>query len=168
MSVALTEPVDVRQDAARGRRIDARLSLSQLPRLVELQHDDAAQDAPVAVQLTLDLDASERVLLAGRVTAALTLACERCLGPVEHSLDLALSLKSGELPEGDFSADEGPVRLADVIEDELLLALAGGVRHEAEEACAPDATRYLADEGEAAPTMRTPFAGLKDLLDKGE
>lgn len=165
MSVALTEPVDVRQDAAAGRRVDAVLSLSELPRLVELLHESADPAAPVQVSLALDLDESNRVLLAGQVTTSVTLGCQRCLGPVEQSLDLTLALSSGELPEGDFSADEGPVRLADLLEDELLLALAGGVRHESTEACSPVAAQYLEAAGDATPGMRTPFAGLKDLLD---
>jgi uncharacterized protein len=164
MSVALTDPVDVRREAARGRHIEATLSLAQLPRLVELTHADGASDAPIAVELELALDEARRAVVTGRLAAQLTLVCERCLGPVSHTLDLPVKLRSGELPEGDFSLEEGPLRLAALLEDEALLAIGSGVRHADGQACAAEAARYIADDAKADTDMRTPFAGLKDLL----
>ena len=162
MSVALTEPIDLRQTAAEGLRVETALSLAQLPRLVELQHVSSGADQPVAITLAVRDDPGSRVVIEGRVRVELVLACRRCLGPVPCELDVPVRLTSGELPEGDFAVDEGPLVLRDLVEDELLLHLSDGAAHEDPSDC-DEVASYLVDA--PAADMRTPFAGLKDLLD---
>lgn len=165
MSVALTEPVDVRAEAARERSANQRVSLSQLPRLVEALHEEADRDGTVHVELALRLDESRRVCIDGRLRGDLIIRCQRCLGPLDLPVDVTLALRSGALPDGDFELADEPARLLDLVEDELLLALPDVPTHTDLAACGPDATRYLVDAGEPQAQTKTPFAGLKDLLD---
>ena len=162
MSVALTEPIDLRQAATDGLHVETALSLAQLPRLVELQHGSSRADEPVVLRLAVRLDEANRIIIEGHARAKVLLVCRRCLGPVARELDVPLWLVSGELPDGDFEVDEGPLALRDLVEDELLLNVSDGAVHEDLRDC-DEAAAYLVDA--PAADMRTPFAGLKDLLD---
>ena len=100
-----------------------------------------------------------------RVTATLHLTCQRCLGPLEHSLqvesllllfgsesDIAALPVDVEAPDCIVAAKEMAVR--DLIEEELLLAIPYAPRHEWCEARAG---------AEGAPRSG-PFTDLRALL----
>jgi uncharacterized protein len=103
--------------------------------------------------------------------AELTLRCQRCLGPlptvVDSSSRVAL-LESEEQaasvpPELETAlAPDGRLRPADLVEEELLLALPAAPRHAAGEC--PAAPQGGA--GDAEETVQRPFAGLGELLGK--
>jgi uncharacterized protein len=111
----------------------------------------------------------------GRIIADVTLAaqlaprCQRCLEPmllpIESSSRVAL-LESEEAaadvpPELETAlAPEGRVRLADLVEEELLLAMPAAPRHPGQ---CPGKKPDVAQESISQPTQR-PFAGLGELL----
>ena len=97
-----------------------------------------------------------------RVTGTLQLACQRCLGPLEHPLrvDALLLLfdresdigASAEAPDGIVATKEMAVR--DLIEEEVLLAIPYAPRH--------DGCRSGTDAAGASGAR--PFADLRSLL----
>jgi uncharacterized protein len=103
------------------------------------------------------------------VTAEVKLVCQRCLQPMTMALrsesEVAFAAGDSErVPAGYelIAGDPKRVDLAGLVEDELLLALPPIPRHAAGETCRLPGT--VAAEEPAAPEMRRPFAGLKDLL----
>jgi uncharacterized protein len=112
----------------------------------------------------------------GRVIADVTLEarpevrCQRCLGsmvlPVRSQSRVALLASEGEAdavpPELEVAlAPEGRMRLADLFEEELLLAVPGSPRH-AEGQCPAGAGQDVAEEIDGS--VRRPFADLRRLL----
>jgi uncharacterized protein len=96
--------------------------------------------------------------------------CQRCLGtlslPISSQSRVALLAAESEVdavpPELEVAlAPEGRMRLADLVEEELLLALPGAPRH-AEGQCPGDTSGDVRDEiGEPA---RRPFADLARMM----
>lgn len=100
-----------------------------------------------------------------RVDGALQLVCQRCLGALEYPLHIEVALllaaTQAEVDAQPLEA-EGPesivagkeMRVRELVEDEVLLALPIAPRHEA---CAGGAV-------EKAGTRQTPFAELRGLM----
>jgi len=117
----------------------------------------------------------------GQLKAQVELVCQRCLGPLPLRLAVPVSLgliraeaEAAGLPEAYdplglpeaydplLVADEG-ARVADWVEDELLLALPQIPRHEDRRDCEANGYRAPGDEASRAERRR-PFAGLASLL----
>lgn len=166
MSTAREPLLDAVDQAAQGSVVECEFPLAGFIRL----RDRLADTGGVArVRLALHtVDAVPAGAL--DVRAGVTLVCQRCLQPMPHELRadsrLAFVMQdSDRVPTGHeaITGDPKRVDLAALVEDELLLALPVIARH------APGAECHLpadvATAGEpAAPGMRRPFAGLKDLL----
>lgn len=163
MSLSLTEPQDVARLAARDVCIDDRVSVGQMPRLVEALPQDGNEGLTVDCTLRFALDGAGGVAIDARLSTRWMLTCQRCLDAVGEDVHIEVTWRSGELPDGDFELDAGPVRLVEWIEDELLLHLPAVPVHAQLEECAEWARRHLQPTEAAVPT-KTPFAGLKDLL----
>jgi len=101
-----------------------------------------------------------------KVSGALQLTCQRCLGALEFPLNIETSLLlaatqaevdaeplEAEGPEKIVAGPEMPVR--DLVEDEVLLAIPLAPRHE----------RCTGTIAEAASEERSPFAALRGLVD---
>jgi len=110
-----------------------------------------------------------RIVADVAVTAQLQLRCQRCLEPmswpVQSSSRVTLleseAAAAGLPPELETAlAPEGRMRLADLVEEELLLALPTVARHPDGECPAP---REEKQEDFAEPTQR-PFASLGEML----
>lgn len=109
------------------------------------------------------------------VRGSVQLTCQRCLGPMQQPVEgharIALVASDAEAdrvpPQFEpVRASEGRLRLRDLVEEEVLLALPIVPLHESIEDCAPQAQAALAPEAlapEADGTQR-PFAGLSELL----
>lgn len=113
----------------------------------------------------------------GRIIADVTLAaqlaprCQRCLEPmllpIQSSSRVALleseEAAAGVPPELETAlAPEGRMRLADLVEEELLLALPAAPRHPGQ---CPGKQADVAQESISQTTQR-PFASLGDLLSR--
>ncbi len=156
-----------------------RIRLSQFQRLAQLLApvDPAAptseadgEEAVVAVQLSFFQDEQRRTHVTGEVHTQVYLSCQRCLQAVPRPIDvqLALCLVRGEDRAQSLDAELEPfvldgdtVLVADLIEDELILALPELVCQDRNCPSMP-AMRYPAGESEAELEQGdNPFAVLK-------
>jgi uncharacterized protein len=136
-----------------------------MPRLAEALMDT---DGEASFRLRFSRDGARRAVIYGEVRASLKLVCQRCMGLLEHVVDLTFTLAPIRvidevrlLPdryEPLLVADER-VRAWEVIEDELLLALPQIPSHPAGE-CEPPGK--AASAGEQDSEVSHPFAVLSD------
>jgi len=186
----------VRPDALAARREEIRdtIPLGSTDRLAALVREvstrcggeapgDWAGDwerRPLAVELDFD---SRRVegrqpvpAVTGKARVTLPLVCERCLGLMELALEADIAFL---LPDADMTDEALPgfevwqvegrgVRLLDLVEEELLLALPLALMHEDRSRCRPVTEDYAADDAEAEPDTQRPFSALKALLREDE
>jgi uncharacterized protein len=112
------------------------LPLSNMSRLRGLLLDATGD---VTFRLAFQRDEGRRAILHCETATTLKLRCQRCLDGLDHRIvtDTSLALVSGAaeerlLPESydPLPVSSGPIRLADLVEDELLLALPQIPMHE--------------------------------------
>jgi uncharacterized protein len=158
-----------------GKRISGTLPLADLPRLgASLQQADGEAE----FELEFSRDERKRACISGFVKAELVLQCQRCLGPVKMTVDSVINLVAVEgIGEAEQLADsvepllmeESRVRLADLLEDELLLSIPQIPRHTSgpcatdnviKDSVTPEAVK---DDGEKP---ENPFAELAALKTK--
>lgn len=165
MSAHLPESVDAWRMVSARRSFTGNLPVARLERLGSLLAGDSGD---VDYQLEFGRDALGTSYLALQVRAAVTLLCQRTLEPfgTTLALDQRLGLIRDEAEEAALPPGYEPLlaleplRLMDVIEDELLLALPlVPVRPGSEDAIAP----WKATDESAGETSPHPFASLKIL-----
>lgn len=129
MSQALPETVDAWRMVQARRRFEGRLPLAALPRLAA---DLAGTEGEVTFDLEFDRDEVGVPYLRVQADARLPLTCQRTLERFEFPVrvDSRLGLIADEADEAGLPAGYEPllvtdagVRLGDVVEDELLLAV---------------------------------------------
>lgn len=158
-----------RMAAERGC-LKGRLALATLPRLIVIL---GHADGEVVAVLSAGRDAQGIRFIQGSLQAEVEWICQRCLGPLRLPLDITVKLglardeaAADRLPseyEPLLIPEGGSVAVADLIEDELLLALPQIPRHEDLRECA--ANGYLqSDEPALELKNRQPFAALATLL----
>jgi len=132
----LPEHVDPLRFAQTGRELEGEIPLNTLQRLRKslLSDSGAAQ-----VRLVFELDDAGNPHIRGEIAAVLEVTCQRCMSPMSLSLETDVLLgivTSGEqadtLPDEyePLILDTEEVLLADIVEDELLLALPLSSMHE--------------------------------------
>ena len=168
MSGALPPFLDLARAARQTFSLEGTLPVKSLPRLAAALASDAGE---VEVALEAGMDSGRRITVSGRIDAGLELVCQRCLEPVRlqvHAEPHLVWVKSDQqlaaLPdeyEPLLSAD-GRVALAELVADELLLALPLVPRHESDAACGgfTEAAELPAEPDEA---RKKPFAELAKL-----
>ena len=173
MSSRLPEFVDPWRLADQGKLFSGVVELKNLPRLRETL---MSEQGSAEFELRFERSDQRRVRIRGSVTATLVLECQRCLErlnyPVETSVNLAVIEvleEVGRLPAEcePLLAEEGRIRLMDLVEDELLLSIPQVPRHDPSE-CGTDietfATVTGAEQERADKTPETsPFAVLARL-----
>ena len=151
--------------ADEGRQVELAVALARLKRLDGLV---AGNEGMATGRVALSRQGG-RIIADVRFAARVTLQCQRCLGPME--LDLSGDSRVALLETEDEAAGvpqeletvlapHGRLRLAGLIEEELLLALPAAPRHAAGQC---PAARPETREG-AAPDVQRPFANLGELL----
>jgi uncharacterized protein len=106
-----------------------------------------------------------------RIRGAVSLTCQRCLKPMRHAVDattrVALLVSEAEADRAPdyletFLANDGRVSAAELVAEELMLALPLAPRHEGTKQC-----HVAADDepGDNADTQH-PFAELRALMKK--
>lgn len=159
----LPEQIEPLRLAEVGRAFRGEIAVSRLTRLAP---DLRSRDGAIEVELHFGLDERRVYVLTGSIRGVLELTCQRCLGPVAVPLDIRLKLgivasedEAERLPEGYemLLAGRDPVSLAELIEDEIILALPLIPRHADVEHCG---MKQDATQGEA---KASPFAALKEL-----
>jgi len=163
----LPEFIDPLALADRGRQFKGSLPLSKMTRL-----QDVLLDGPGEVSFVLRFGKDGKLAtVTGLVEAELRLQCQRCLGAVLWPVSCKVSLGVvRSIAEADLLAEsyeplllEGDtLALADIVQEELLLALPAIPRHSACEPAAQAAPEQ-AKAADAAPQRPNPFAVLAKL-----
>lgn len=162
--------VDPFRLAEAGRRISGRLELASLKRVLPLLESTTAD---VDVNLEFNIDAGGIRYMHGTLETILALKCQRCLEnmrlPVQSEFRLALVENDAaieQLPETyePLLVETTPIRLYEVLEDELLLAIPMIPMHDESECSA----QAFNDENELAERQEeevkpNPFAVLEKL-----
>ena len=159
----------VQKEVAQKGCFEDEIALSGLKRLVELLQLDEAAAAGRNVALSFEFRRSEFdvPMLAGRLQTSLELECQRCLKPLELPMDVDFRLlidASDELlsqsSEDTLYSVDGYIDIAEVVEDELILAIPLVAMHE-DTACNEN---WRASELQAeTPGKENPFAVLQQL-----
>ncbi len=136
--------------------------------------------APAMVQVDVRFETGPGgvALVSGRISAQIPFQCQRCLDPVNVDIgaDVLLAVYEEEvdedtLPEGcePVKVEGEQVRLADLLEQELILALPIVPSHEhCEWVAVPEPLEIIEEPAEVLPQKESPFAGLSELLAKGK
>jgi uncharacterized protein len=166
MSARLPVHLDPFRAADEGLELSGPLELRHAGRLAE-----ALSEAPDRAELVLRFrrDEAGQARARGRVSARVVAECQRCLEPMPLALageiDLVFARSDAEAARVQEAAEPYLVtserlRLADLVEDELLLCLPPAPRHEDAAACRP-VPPPQGDEPEI--TRESPFAVLEKL-----
>ena len=159
----LPDVIDPLALAQKRRRLRGEIPLQQMDRLAESLFSMQGN-----ARLELQFDKSGRqASITGYVEAMLTLQCQCCLGemtlPVKSKVNLGVvtsvdeALRLPESMEPLLLDAESEVALADIVQDELLLAIPAIPRH---------ANCQLSGVPDSKPEKPHPFAGLADLKTK--
>ncbi len=182
----------MRPDALAARREEIRdvVPLGSTDRLADLVGEALArcdgeapadwERRPLAVELEFErrrVEGGQPVpAVTGQARVALPLVCERCLGLMDLALQADIAFL---LPDEDMSYEALPgyevwpvegrgVRLLDLVEEELLLALPLALMHEDRSRCRPVTEHFgAAGAGEESETQR-PFGALRALMREEE
>ena len=157
------------QLADQGVTLEGSLPLASLERLQEW----APPEEVVRVRLRFETDSGRRPVMEGTFSTALTLVCQRCLQPMLMPLDgefrVFLVRSLDEADRLDDSMDvlqvaERAMRLKDIVEDEVLLAVPSAPLHPWGECRAEQAPQSpLEDVGQQSEQRPNPFAALAAL-----
>ena len=166
----LPDRIDPWQLAAGHGRLDGELKLAALPRLAALLEHAGGM---VSVALALGVDEQGLRFVEGLLQTEVELICQRCLGPLRLPLEVTVSLalvrteaEAACLPDQrePLLVTGTDLAVADLVEDELLLALPQIPRHR--DTCECEAVGYYTppsgpalDAGQARA-----FAALASLL----
>lgn len=155
--------------AAHGRALAGRIALDSLPRLAP----SLAGPGEAEYRLAFHLDNEHRAVVSGHVVARLVVVCQRCLEPMAIPVDSHFELafvrgldEAARLPElyEPALAADGWVWPAELVEDELLLALPPVPLHRTTECAA----RMVPPGPGEEPDATNPFAVLAALRDRGK
>jgi uncharacterized protein len=165
MSAGFLDRVRFRELAERGVRISGSVPLSACARLRDLVEPEPAE---IVASLALARQESGIALVRGEVDASLAMRCQRCLDAVALSvkaqMKLAVVENETQLVPDDFEmyvCVDGAGRLADLVEEEILLALPDYPTHATLEECGELARSLL--EPARAPREGSPFDVLRNL-----
>jgi uncharacterized protein len=171
MSPAPADLVNAVELAGRAARLERRLDLAKLPRLVEA---GALEGTWAHAQLAFGRF-DGRTTVDVQVDGEVTLTCQRCLRPCASRVDESASLvvvgsDADELPGGyePLLGDPERLSLTELIEEQVLLGLPLVPMHAEAAQCGAAEAALAAGEPEAAvEEKQRPFANLRALLDKG-
>jgi len=170
MSQRLPEFIEPLRLAESGRSLSGRIPLARFHRLAESL---SSSEGEVDVVMDFGLDEQGRPCLLARIRVRLQVLCQRCLEPMDLPMELETRLqlvtsegKEQALPEG-FEAlvvSESPFFLADIVEDELILALPLVPMHP-DDICPARAKSGFGMESDSE-NRESPFAVLETLKTK--
>ena len=159
----------IQKEVAQKGCFEGEIALSELKRLGELlQLDDAGVvGRSIAVTFEFLRSGFDVPMLAGQLQTSLELECQRCLKPLEFPMELDFRLlidASDELlsqsSEDTLYSNDGYIDIAEVVEDELILAIPLVAMHE-DTACNEN---WRDSELPAeTPMKENPFAVLQQL-----
>jgi len=167
----LPEQADPRRLCEQGKGFKGSIALRDFPRLAPLLTSDEGE---AAFTLEFDQDAERRLRIRGHVTASLVVCCQRCLNDMTLDVDVRFQLSpvSGPQEAEQLPEDYDPLLLeerllhpADLIEDELILAVPSAPRHP-EAQCRVNLADFKVEQvavEDEEPAKDNPFAVLANL-----
>jgi uncharacterized protein len=169
MSKHVPDFINPRRAAEGGYDVAGTVAFTRMARLSKAveNHDGAAE-----VALHFALDEQGIPVVKGRVRSEAVLICQRCLSPLSVPIDLEVELgivasdeEAKRLPThyDPLVAGEDRLAVAELVEDEILLALPAIPRHE-DAACTAGVTEAPAEQ--ASGRTDNPFAVLEQLKSK--
>lgn len=167
----LPERVNPFRLAESGRRLEGRIEISRLKRLLPSLVSDEGE---VVVRLEFGRNAQGLATIRGRIEAALQLECQRCMQPMTYPVkdDVEIAVvetdAEAELVQEQYDplvVDDEALMIVDLVEDELLLALPLAPGHPESQDCVGRKLKEFdpEDVGEPADEKDNPFAVLKTL-----
>lgn len=179
MSLKLHHRLPWTELAAENAALTGEIDASRLaPRLGEA----LACERPAGVvryELHFAPEREGRVRITGHLGAELDAICQRCLQPFRLPLEVDVNVSVAdsplpathpgtkvdrEAPEPDEADVDGLGSLADLVEEELLLAIPFLPRHDVSDC--PAAGRQTENEPREEGESRRPFAGLREALQR--
>ena len=163
----LPDRLDLIATAGAGRLLRGKIAVSRLPRLLPVLTSDAGE---LQVEMELGKDTDGTHYLAGSIQGEVALKCQRCLDTMILPLDLTfrLGLVSGDaaanaLPDcyEPLVVTAEPAHIADVIADEVLLALPIVPAHSDGLDCQEFVTEHTPPVSEQRENPFAALAGLK-------
>ncbi|MEE8343497.1 MAG: YceD family protein [Gammaproteobacteria bacterium] len=151
------------------KELSGSVDLENMERLAPLLH---GRQKPVQVHLQFGIDETGIRYLQGTISGAIELICQRCLEALTVPVQLKMQLgiiegvdEGNRLPKcyEPLMATRDPVRLTNLIEDELLLCLPTVPMHGESEHCE---RRLPMTTGASEPAKQNPFAALAQLKSK--
>jgi uncharacterized protein len=164
MLYRLPQRIDPRRLADQGRSLQGDIPLSQMPRL---RRSLLTAEGAAHVDLAFGIDGVGTPYVAGTVQARLRLTCQRCLRPLEISVQSRMSLgivdseaQAECLPEcyEPLLLESRSIALAAMVEDDLILSLPIAPLHP-RAVCDADVPAEMA----VGPARDGPFAVLARL-----
>jgi uncharacterized protein len=179
MSPGPADQVNAKELSARAAVLERHYDLTQLGRVAEA---GGLPGTRIDAQLRFGASAG-RTIVDVRVEGVALLVCQRCLQPVECAVDESAQValvgsETEEVPEGcePFVGRAEQLSLSAMTEEQVLLALPLVPMHDAGAGeclstgadVVPLATTAAIESaaGQAEDEKRTPFANLRELLDK--
>lgn len=171
MLALLPERVDPRHLARVEETLQGRIPFARFARLAE--YVMPAED-DVVVELAFRHGRKRRLMALGRAAIQVRFECQGCLGEVVRDIDVSIRtlLLDNEGRRSDVGDDEDMLvldgrmlRLADLLEDDLILALPMVPRC-GREGCVRE-LGYQSGQPDDKARRQHPFAGLKSLLGSG-
>ena len=169
---ALPKHFDPRKYANHESAFEGSLPLNKFKELCAIL---ASDEGDVFIHLDFRVDEDRRYIATGSLTAQVQVVCQRCMGAVPH--DLALDLSLAFVYDEDHAKNipnsydpvvmtDGDVILADMVEQEIILALPIVAYHE-ESGCNPTAVKYASSTDDAPDDEKpNPFSILAQLKAK--
>ncbi|MBT4492626.1 MAG: hypothetical protein HOC70_05225 [Gammaproteobacteria bacterium] len=162
--------IDHRKLANQGRILEGSVPVNHLSRLRDML---AKVDGDVYLKLAFSKGDQQKTHVSGTTYATVELVCQNCLRGYSQELRCELGLDIVEqeselalLEENadSFIADGQEIRIVDLIEDELILAVPMIPRH-ADGACPGNDYGQAADDEPVTTEMtHQPFAGLAEAI----
>ncbi len=157
-----------RDELLQAGSLSGELAVANLPRVESVV---LTGSGPFSVRFAFE-PRQGRVLASGTVSGRLFVRCERCLDrmEVEVDSDVSVALTGDDAPAGQPDGYEsvlmpdGTVRLFELVEDEILLAVPLVARHEAGQCGALAERLEKLRAGPEKDGTSTPFAGLDELM----
>ena len=165
----LPDRLDLMATAGAGRVLQGRIPLSSLERVLPALMSDEGE---LHVVLELNKDADGTHYMAGSLQGGVALKCQRCLGQMVLPLDVKFRL--GLIRDKDaihelsdwyepLIVTAEPAIIADILSDEVLLALPIVPLHGLQDECQGLVKDYLPP---AEEQRENPFAALAELKQK--
>ena len=163
----LRKRYQVQKEVTQNGYFEGEIALSELGRLSELLDltDSDLKDRKIILKFEFVRNEHEIPMLVGQLKTSLELECQRCLKALElpMTLDFSLMIDASDELVLDSSvdtlySDDGYIDIAEVVEDELILAIPLVVMHE-DTACNEN---WQVSESETV-IKDNPFAVLQQL-----